>query len=281
MLLAILSIAFFAVPICLGVVQFVAGIVMLFFPKVRKMAVGIIISGLLCAIIPSAILGTTILKSELDTKKEYDNLPGKAEVDVNLDRYYFVADGVGYRQLFGYNGRDLHREETGITLVDGKYVHFPLEKLENNSPYELFYTGMYQATYCLDEEYDQVVAYYDSEAETTTEIRNYLKTELDYQPISFDLARYNELFHKYHPKMNYNFNESYFDTEKIPLDGDVKAYQIQTISADGIYETDTRFLLTKDKGYMVYRKTDTEAVSVLLLPEEEAFFREIAEICPF
>ena len=275
MLLAMISIAIFAIPIISGIIMFIAGICMLFFEKTRKTAIGVICAGFLIAVVPSTILGIGLIKGELDTKNEYDSLPGKAEVDVNLDRYYFIVDGVGYRQMYGYQGRDLHREKMDITLVDGKYMHFPLERLENDSPYELFYTDMYQATYCLDDEYDQVIAYYDNEADTDVQIRNYLKTERNYQPISVDLAKYNELYHKYHPKMNYNFNESSFDTERIPLEGDIEAYEIETISSDGIYETDTRFLLKEDCAYMVYRKTDTEAVGVLLLPEEEAFFRDI------
>ena len=140
-------------------------------------------------------------------------------------------------------------------------------------------TIMFQSTYCLDDEYDKVVAYYDSDVKTTAQISDYLETERNWKdlPDSFDLAKYNELYHKYHPKMNYNFNESYFDTERIMLDKDMEAYQIETVSSDGIYETDTRFLLTKDKAYIVYRKTKEEVVAVLLSPDEEAFYRSIID----
>ena len=51
---------------------------------------GVICTGLAVAVIPTAILGAVILKSELNAKKEYDSLPGKAQIDANLDRYFFV-----------------------------------------------------------------------------------------------------------------------------------------------------------------------------------------------
>lgn len=280
-MLAILSIAIFAIPIIFGLLAFAAGVVLYIVSRKKsEMRIWSFISmaaGAVTAGVPAAILAFIFISDRVSAQITYDSLPGKAEVDVSMDRTGFIVDGVPYKQLISYAGRDIDKMDIGVTLVDGIYCHYPLLKLRADSPYELYYTDMFGSTYCREEDYDAVMKYYDSEAETKAEMKN-MRAGDDYKAMDLELAPYNECYHIYHPYGLYNsVNESHIDTLRITLDDDYREYSIRTCTSDEIYETRTVILLQNDKVYIKYHGTDEEATVAELKSAEEEFYRGLAD----
>ncbi len=287
MLIALLSIAIFAVPICGGLFIIAAGVVLLIISfkktELRKWSFVSIVAGAVTAGTPAAILAFIFISDRVKNQVVYDSLPGKVEVDISMDREGFFIDGEYYKQLRSYNGRDINKHETGITLVDGIYTHFALEQLEDYSPYDLYYTDMFSSTYCREEDYDSVIQFYDTEPGTRVEMKNMRGEDHRYIPIDaklvgMEIGTYNEYYHIYHPYgLTNSVNESHVDTIRLTLADDYREYRISTYSTDGIYETCTTILLQNDHVYIKYHGTDEEATVAELGPLEEDFYRTVAD----